>query len=59
MSDNKLTNSMSDALLQQVKNESYEQGARDILSYLEEVYGEGIRETDVWAEYMSDKEQAN
>jgi hypothetical protein len=47
-----MEHSMSEAILQQYKNEAYEQGARDILSYLEEVYGEGIHETDVWVEYM-------
>ena len=54
MSNNKLEHSMSDAILEQVKTAAYEQGARDILSYLEEVYGEGIHDTDVWAEYMSE-----
>jgi hypothetical protein len=38
--------------LQAIKNASYSEGARDILDYLEAVYGEGIHLTDVWAEYM-------
>jgi hypothetical protein len=52
MSENKLEHSMSEAILEQVKTAAYEQGARDILDYLEDVYGDGIHETDVWAEYM-------
>ena len=38
--------------LQKIKTEAYNEGASDILSYLEEVYGQGIHQTDVWAEYM-------
>ena len=38
--------------LQKIKNAAYSEGASDILSYLEEVYGQGIHQTDVWVEYM-------
>lgn len=45
-------NSMSDAILEQIKQAAYEEGARDAIGWLEEVYGDGIHETDVWKEYM-------
>jgi Fe-S cluster biogenesis protein NfuA len=38
--------------LQKIKTEAYKEGASDILSYLEEVYGQGIHQTDVWVDYM-------
>ena len=31
---------------------AYEEGIRYARVYLREVYGEGIEETDIWAEYM-------
>ena len=31
----------------------YDEGVRDALAELGEVYGEGIEETDLWAEYMN------
>ena len=30
---------------------AYAEGVRYALDYLREVYGEGIEETDIWAEY--------
>ena len=30
----------------------YNEGATDTLEYLEGVYGEGLHETDIWADYM-------
>jgi hypothetical protein len=51
-----LEHSMSDAILEQIKGASYEEGMRDALNYLAELY-EGIEETDLWADYM--KEGAN
>ena len=38
--------------LEKGESEAYKEGAADVLSYLEGVYGEGIHATDVWAEYM-------
>jgi hypothetical protein len=34
----------------------YLDGAQAACSWLEEAYGEGIRETDAWATYMDDEE---
>lgn len=34
----------------------YEQGIKDTLTQLREVYGEGLEETDLWQELMKDKE---
>jgi hypothetical protein len=41
-----------------VKGDSFQEGARYVLEYLHDVYGEGIEETDVWADYMDDEEEA-
>ena len=46
-------NSMSDELLKQTKRISYEQGVKDTLSQLREVYGEGLELTDIWRENMT------
>jgi hypothetical protein len=51
-----LEHSMSDAVLEQIKGASYEEGMRDALTYLAELY-ESIEDTDLWADYM--KEGAN
>ena len=56
MSDNKLNNSMSDEILKQVKEAAFKEGAISTLEWLEEIYGEGIRDTDAWAAYMDDEE---
>jgi gamma-glutamyl:cysteine ligase YbdK (ATP-grasp superfamily) len=52
-----LNNSMSDELLKQIKVIAYEQGVKDTLMQLREVYGEGLELTDLWREYM--KEETN
>jgi len=44
---------MSDAILEQTKQLAYEQGVRDALNSLSEVYGDGIEETDLWNEYIT------
>jgi hypothetical protein len=49
-----LEHSMSDAVLEQIKGASYEEGMRDALTYLAELY-EGIEETDLWADYMNEE----
>ena len=41
-----------DVELDAVKTASHLEGAQDAISWLEEVYGDGIHETDAWAEYM-------
>jgi len=46
---------MTDAILKQYKEAAYLEGAQAACSWLEEVYGEGIRETDAWATYMDDE----
>ena len=48
-------NSMSDAILEQIKAASYIDGVVSALSELREVYGAGIEETDIWAEYMNEE----
>lgn len=35
---------------------AHAEGIRYALYELREVYGEGIEETDIWAEYMSEEE---
>ena len=47
---------MSDAILEQIKGASYEEGMRDALTYLAELY-DGVEDTDLWADYMN--EEAN
>jgi hypothetical protein len=44
---------MSDAMLEMTKQLAYEQGVKDALNELSEVYGDGIEETDLWNEYMT------
>lgn len=48
-----LNNSMSDELLKQTKVIAYEQGVKDTLMQLREVYGEGLELTDLWADYVT------
>jgi hypothetical protein len=43
---------MTEAILKQIKGESFEEGARAACEWLGEVYGEGIHETDAWKEYV-------
>jgi hypothetical protein len=31
---------------------SFELGAKYVLTYLREVYGEGLEETDIWTDYF-------
>ena len=47
---------MSEAILEQIKGASYEEGMRDALTYLAELY-DGVEDTDLWADYMN--EEAN
>jgi hypothetical protein len=53
--ENKGMHTMSDAILEQIKGISYEEGMRDALNYLSSLY-EGIEETDLWADYMTEEE---
>ena len=46
---------MSDAILKQIREESYNDGVCSALSELREVYGAGIEDTDIWAEYMNEE----
>ena len=46
---------MTDAILEQIKRISYEEGMRDALTYLAELY-DGVKETDLWADYMTEEE---
>jgi hypothetical protein len=34
----------------------YQDGAKDVVMWLEEVYGDGIHGTDAWAEYVGESE---
>lgn len=47
--------SISNAMLEQIKGIAYEQGMKDALSYLVELY-ESIDETDLWKTYMTEEE---
>jgi hypothetical protein len=49
-----LEHSMSDAILEQIKGASYEEGMRDALTYLAELY-DGVEDTDLWADYMKEE----
>ena len=51
---NKGWHSMSDAILEQIKGASYEEGVKYALTYLSELY-ESIEETDIWADYMKEE----
>ena len=51
---NKGWHSMSDAILEQIKGASYEEGMRDALTYLAELY-DGVEDTDLWADYMKEE----
>jgi len=46
---------MSDAILEQTKRAAYIDGVISALSELREVYGAGIEDTDIWAEYMKEE----
>ena len=70
---NKRQREIAEALLIELVAEAYKagrevgekEGGANVLGYLEEVYGEGIQETDIWADYMDteqeeeNKEEAN
>ena len=50
------------AVAEQLRNEAkmaYNQGVREALLELREVYGEGIELTDLWASAMDTEEEAN
>jgi proline racemase len=47
-----MEHSMSDAILNQIKADAFERGIKTALNELRDVYGEGLEETDIWAEYM-------
>lgn len=55
---NKDIETLSEELLTKIKGDSFQEGARYVLEYLRDVYGDGIEETDIWADYMSDEEAA-
>lgn len=46
---------VTDEIMAQIKGASYEEGMRDALSYLAELF-EGVEETDLWADYMKEGE---
>ena len=54
VSENKLNNSMSDAILKQIREESYNDGVVSALSELREVYGSELELTDIWGSYMKE-----
>lgn len=49
-------NPYGEAALKAIREESFRDGAQAALSWLEEVYGEGIQETDAWGYYMDEEE---
>lgn len=42
---------MTDEMLEQIKGASYEEGMRDALNYLSQLF-EGVEETDLWSDYI-------
>jgi hypothetical protein len=55
VSENKLNNSMSDSILKQTKEASYNDGVVSALSELREVYGKELELTDIWGSYMKEE----
>jgi hypothetical protein len=49
-----LEHSISGAVLEQIKGASYEEGMRDALTYLAELY-DGVEDTDLWADYFTEE----
>jgi hypothetical protein len=49
---------MTEAILKQVKEAAYLEGAQTACLWFKEIYGEEIELTDAWATYM-DAEEAN
>lgn len=43
--------------LQKIKEEIATNGAQDVLTWLEEVYGEGLHQTGAWQSYMEENEE--
>lgn len=41
--------------LEEIQKDIATNGAQDVLSWLEEVYGEGLHETGAWQTYMEDE----
>ena len=52
---NESMHTMSESILNQYKAISYESGVKYALEELREVYGAGIEDTDIWAEYMKEE----
>ena len=48
---------MTDELLTRIKGTAFQEGVRYALEYLHSVYGEGIEETDIWADYMNEESE--
>jgi hypothetical protein len=42
-------------IMSKLKADAFDNGIRYALDYLREVYGAGIEETDIWADYMNDE----
>ena len=42
-------------VMSKMKADAFDNGIRHALDYLREVYGAGIEETDIWADYMNDE----
>ena len=57
-----INNSMSDAILSQIKKAAYDQGfidgAKYAIEYLNDLF-DGIEETDIYADYFSNEEETN
>lgn len=46
--------SLTDAV-GEIEEKAYAQGVRDALGELLDIYGEGIKETDLWAQHMEEE----
>lgn len=49
---------MTEAILKQVKEAAYLEGAQTACLWFKEIYGEEIELTDAWATYMDTEEEA-
>jgi hypothetical protein len=49
-----LAHTLSDGILASIKKASYEEGMRDALTYLAELY-DGVEDTDLWTDYMKEE----
>jgi hypothetical protein len=47
---------LTQQMLDGIKGQSYEEGIREALSYLSDIF-DGVEDTDLWAEYMKEEQK--